>query len=167
MPTCCKCRIEKPESEFYKGRTECRPCKKALSWDSKKKWMERDSGYREARNAEINEWKRLNPGKVRVSKAAWRKTPLAKIGRALRDRLEKPVGRGVAKHCRDLLVVQKWRCVVCRSDLKLGKNLDHVIPLASGGRHEIGNFQWLCPPCNGSKAAKHPVDFMQSRGFLI
>jgi 5-methylcytosine-specific restriction endonuclease McrA len=164
---CCKCGADKPQTEFYLKRTECKPCKKALSWGSKKRRMERDSSYREARNVEINEWKRLNPDKVRAWKGAWKKTPVGRISKALRRRQEKPVGRGVAKHCQGLLMLQRWRCAVCRADLKQGKHLDHVIPLAAGGRHEVGNFQWLCPSCNLAKSAKHPVEFMQSRGFLL
>ena len=41
------------------------------------------------------------------------------------------------------------------------------MPLARGGKHEASNLQLLCPPCNMSKNAKHPIDFMQQRGFLL
>jgi 5-methylcytosine-specific restriction endonuclease McrA len=167
MPVCCKCRLEKPSAEFYAGRTECKPCKKAISWASKKKRMERDSAYREARNAEISEWKRLNPEKVRAWKAAWRRTPVARVASRLRERLARPVGRGVARHCRDLLVRQKWLCAVCAGDLRDGKHLDHIIPIAAGGGSVAGNFQWLCQPCNLAKSARNPIEFMQSRGLLL
>jgi 5-methylcytosine-specific restriction endonuclease McrA len=33
-------------------------------------------------------------------------------------------------------------------------NVDHVVALASGGIHDIDNFQTLCGPCNKSKGAK-------------
>jgi 5-methylcytosine-specific restriction endonuclease McrA len=107
----------------------------------------------------------------KAEKAAYKSTPAAKIQRRLAKRLRRAesvsVGMAVARHCEGLLGLQKWRCAVCRADLKLGKHLDHVIPLAAGGRHEVGNFQWLCPDCNLAKSAKHPVEFMQSRGFLL
>lgn len=151
---CCKCGEDKPRTEFYLGRTECKPCKKSISWADKKRRMGRDSAYRETRSAAHRRWKSLNRDKVRVWNAA----------RRLKER---PATSGVAKHCRAVLERQKWRCAVCRADLKQGKHLDHVIPLAAGGLHEIGNFQWLCPGCNLAKSAKHPVEFMQSRGFLI
>lgn len=62
---------------------------------------------------------------------------------------------------------QKWMCVVCRCDIKDGYHLDHIMPLALGGTNASVNLQLLCPACNRKKHAKHPVDFMQSQGFLL
>lgn len=45
--------------------------------------------------------------------------------------------------------------------------MDHIMPLALGGTNTDDNIQLLCPTCNRSKHAKHPVDFMQQRGFLL
>jgi 5-methylcytosine-specific restriction endonuclease McrA len=56
---------------------------------------------------------------------------------------------------------------VCRACLKAGYELDHIVPLASGGRTERTNLQLLCMPCNRSKGAKNPTDFMQQRGLLL
>ena len=73
------------------------------------------------------------------------------------------LSRGIYKR---LLELQRGLCVVCR--IRLDKyHLDHIIPLAAGGEHSDKNVQLLCPLCNLSKSAKHPVDFMQSRGFLL
>ena len=67
-----------------------------------------------------------------------------------------------------LLRLQRGRCAACRGDLKSsGHHLDHVMPLALGGEHADTNIQLLCPPCNMRKQARHPVEFMQSRGFLL
>ena len=168
---CCKCGEDKPQTEFHAGRTECKPCKKAISWANKKRRLASDPNYRARRNAELREWKRRNPEKVRVWRRAWKKTPLSKLAARLRERATRSrtnaLGRGVTRHCLQLLVLQRGRCAVCRVQLGDDKHLDHIIPLAAGGGHEVGNFQWLCPPCNLSKHAKHPVDFMQSRGYLL
>lgn len=60
------------------------------------------------------------------------------------------------------------RCACCRRNLgESGYHIDHVVPLALGGMHDDSNLQLLCPSCNMSKHAKHPIDFMQSRGFLL
>lgn len=67
-----------------------------------------------------------------------------------------------------LLTQQKWKCVCCGADLKAdGFHLDHIQPLAGGGLNSIDNLQLLTPKCNLQKGAKHPIDFMQSRGFLL
>jgi 5-methylcytosine-specific restriction endonuclease McrA len=63
---------------------------------------------------------------------------------------------------------QRWRCAVCRCDLKKsGNHMDHIMPLAKGGQHAPQNIQLLCPPCNVRKSAKDPIAFMQERGFLL
>lgn len=67
-----------------------------------------------------------------------------------------------------LMKLQKGKCAVCCCNLiETGKHIDHIMPLALGGSHDDQNIQLLCPTCNLTKSAKHPVDFMQSRGFLL
>lgn len=66
-----------------------------------------------------------------------------------------------------LFKFQRGKCACCRVSLDDGSHLDHVIPLALDGPNEDWNMQLLCGPCNLSKGAKHPVEFMQSRGFLL
>jgi len=69
---------------------------------------------------------------------------------------------------KNLMALQQGRCACCRCDLtKAVVNLDHVMPLALGGEHADKNMQLLCKTCNNQKYAKHPVDFMQEKGFLL
>lgn len=62
---------------------------------------------------------------------------------------------------------QKGKCICCRKSIKNGYHIDHVIPLALGGGSEKENLQLLCSVCNLQKCAKHPIEFMQEKGFLI
>jgi len=41
------------------------------------------------------------------------------------------------------------------------------MPLALGGANADDNIQLLRSTCNQQKHAKHPVDFMQQKGFLL
>ena len=67
-----------------------------------------------------------------------------------------------------LMILQRSKCACCHADLKCTNyHLDHMMPLARGGKNEDLNIQLLCPTCNMSKHASHPIDFMQSRGFLL
>jgi 5-methylcytosine-specific restriction endonuclease McrA len=62
---------------------------------------------------------------------------------------------------------QRWKCAVCRTSVRKGYHVDHIQPLARGGKHEPLNLQLLCGSCNVRKSAKDPIAFMQSRGFLL
>lgn len=66
----------------------------------------------------------------------------------------------------DLYAKQRGKCAACYKQLTTW-HVDHIIPLSKGGEHGIRNFQLLCPRCNLSKHASHPIDFMQKLGFLL
>lgn len=53
------------------------------------------------------------------------------------------------------------RCLYC---LEPASHLDHVVPLAKGGRHAIWNLVPACIDCNMGKRASHPLTWAQRRG---
>lgn len=63
--------------------------------------------------------------------------------------------------------LQKGKCPCCAQPLGDDYHLDHKMPLALGGLNVDTNMQLLRAKCNLQKAAKHPIEFMQSRGFLL
>lgn len=66
-----------------------------------------------------------------------------------------------------LFVLQHGRCACCGEPLGSDYHLDHIMPLSLGGTNTNDNIQLLRKQCNLRKRAKHPVEFMQSRGFLL
>jgi 5-methylcytosine-specific restriction endonuclease McrA len=67
-----------------------------------------------------------------------------------------------------LFAMQKGRCACCKVEFVGTKyELDHIEPLAKGGRHADDNLQLLCMGCNRAKADKDPITFMQQLGFLL
>lgn len=55
------------------------------------------------------------------------------------------------------------RCGKREPEIKL--TLDHVLPLAMGGKNVIKNAQPLCQPCNSSKHNKH-IDYRPKRTLM-
>jgi 5-methylcytosine-specific restriction endonuclease McrA len=108
---------------------------------------------------------------IRHLMADWnRKNVAAKREHTRRRRAKLRAGGGSLSKdiVKKLLAAQRNRCACCKTDLLVsGLHLDHVLPLAKDGENVDTNMQLLCPPCNLSKSAKHPVDFMRSRGYLL
>lgn len=105
-------------------------------------------------NERATEWKRANREKTAAAMA--------------RRRAKASSGESFTKRdIEDLLVSQRGVCVACRSSLAAGYHVDHVVPLKLGGGNDRTNIQLLCAPCNYAKAAKHPIDFMQQKGYLL
>lgn len=66
-----------------------------------------------------------------------------------------------------LFKLQRGKCAICRCLIKSGYHVDHIQPISKGGTNGKDNIQLLCPTCNLTKNASDPIDFMQSRGFLL
>lgn len=84
-----------------------------------------------------------------------------------RARMRAAGGSHTADDIHLLMKLQKGKCAVCRCGIRSRYHVDHVIPVVLGGSNDRLNLQLLCPTCNREKHAKHPVDFMQTKGFLL
>lgn len=171
MKFCKKC------SAKFDGR-ECKICHNARS----KKWAadhpERVKASTEkwhAANPEklkenIARWRLANPERVRELKAKWRATNPEKrrvMQHNRRARIRTIGGKLSKGLIGKIFALQRGKCPCCGRSLGDDYHLDHKMPLARGGANEDKNMQLLRRECNLQKKAKHPVDFMQSRGFLL
>lgn len=150
---------------------------------AERKW--RKANPEKAKAAKLA-WEKANPQKVRAMElarnarrdkvairarvAAWQKanpdrfkTQMA----SLRARRRGAEGKFSGKELAELFEKQKGCCAVCKIPLPKRYHKDHIKPLARGGSNYICNIQLLCQPCNSSKHARDPIEFMQSRGFLL
>lgn len=119
------------------------------------RWAARYAKDPEASKKKCAEWRKNNPGKTRVYMQNYK---------AMKDASGEKLSLGLAEK---LFKLQGGKCPCC--GLPLGENyhLDHIVPLKLGGPNSDENIQLLRQRCNNQKNAKHPIDFMQSRGFLL
>ena len=94
--------------------------------------------------------------------------PEVRKRRAERQRLRKPWdGSVTAESVAAILEAQGGRCAACRSDIRSGYHMDHIMPMARGGESTLANLQLLCPRCNSKKGAKDPHAFAKEHGRLF
>ncbi len=162
-PRCKVCR--KAQLKTYYDNNREKILARSAKWDSEHPDKARDRVRKYSKNNKEKElqraarYRRENRGAVLESQRI-----AAHNRRAIIRGSEGKLSKGLSAK---LLVLQKNKCVCCRRSLEYGYHQDHIVPLAMKGPNEDGNIQLLCPTCNLSKKAKHPVEFMQSRGFLL
>lgn len=123
----------------------------------------------DAGRAKCREWRTKNPDKASIAARKWAKAnpDLAREYKRNSDAKRRSAdGRHTAADIAALHRLQKGKCAACRSPLD-AFHVDHIVAIARGGTNDRINLQLLCPTCNLQKGAKHPVDFMQSKGFLL
>lgn len=174
-------------SRYASGR--CKPCtnKYNKSWKtahnkrkvdpndkrtSKEKRRDRDAIRYQLRKEEFREtsrkWFEANSIRAKELAIRWRKeNPDAyrvqrQNRRARKSNLKLSIGLSLI-----LFALQRGKCACCGLPLGNNYHMDHIMPLALGGTNTDDNIQLLRQRCNNQKHAKHPVDFMQSRGFLL
>jgi len=116
------------------------------------------------------EYYAANANKIKVSITQYKKEnpEVRRRARHKRRALKAKCGGTLSKGLTErLMTLQRGKCACCKKSVKDGHHLDHIMPLILGGSNTDDNIQLLCPSCNCSKGAKHPTDFMQSRGFLL
>lgn len=150
--------------------------------EGKRKWADSNK----EKIFEINKKQRLkNPELTSEKKAEYRadnKEKIAQAGRIYRENnkdairslkanrraKKREAGGSLSNGIVDrLMALQRGRCACCGKRLGDSFHLDHIMPLALGGSNTDANIQLLTARCNMQKRAKHPVDFMQQRGFLL
>lgn len=193
--TCTKCRQSKQlsESNFKNSKSarfglsaECKTCsgERNLAWSKTdagkalkeklepryKDWRkEYAKAYQKANrfqiNAYVQSWRDKNREHCRLIDAAWARKNKEK--RTEYRHTRRAVGEFSYSIIPTLKHLQKGKCAICRELFTSLVEVDHIMPIALGGTNEALNLQLLCRTCNRSKGAKHPVDYMQMRGFLL
>lgn len=168
--------ISARNAEYYKANAiRIRENVKRWAKENPERLARTRKAYQEAnRDALLKkkaEYRSANRDLVREQSRQWyaenrdRIRPSRKAAKAVRRGAP---GKITAAEVQEVVTLQKARCAVCGVKIMKGHwHLDHITPIAKGGTNSKTNVQALCPPCNLSKSAKDPIEFMQSRGFLL
>lgn len=108
--------------------------------------------YQATHKEEAKAWRRVNLDKGRMSaqkRRSWVKSTA-------------PQGVVPSSTWKSLLEFYGEACMYPECVIDLSRSpleLDHIVPLSVGGRHEVDNFQILCKHHNCSKGAKNSTDY--------
>lgn len=124
----------------------------------------------EKTKARAAEWYLSNIEKAKANAAAYLAKNPEKFKAASQNRRARKISAG-GKLSSDLssrlFVLQRGKCACCGLSLGDRYHMDHIVPLLLGGSNTDDNIQLLRARCNLQKSTKHPVDFMQERGYLL
>lgn len=167
MKTCTRCHESKEESLFYANkqsktglRTECKACTKAGI--DKDRRSEYEAVYREknlerrrklaressARNKEHHKEVRKKYLQTDAGKSMYRKQTQKRYALRKSAYVEdvNPI---------DVFNSQDGVCYLCLKKFEFkDMELDHVMPLSRGGKHEKSNCKMACAKCNRSKGSR-------------
>lgn len=188
MKICTKCKTEKPLDQFYVDSrytggytTRCRECKRKQGHQDYLDNQENKLAYyreyraknkdevnrrkREARNAnrlatneESRKYREANKDKERERQRRWgRENPEKVLEANFRRRVRKANATKFLVTDVDLKKIRSQKCAYCGTSENI--TIDHVVPLAKGGSHSIGNLAPACGICNSSKGAKFVTEW--------
>ena len=132
--------------------------------------------HREKAKEYNRNYQRENRARIAKKQRAWRETPEGRLLRRAAHSRRRAVLRGAdavkltPADYRAMLKRQKHRCAAagCTVDLRVaGYELDHIEPLARGGRHVVENLQLLCPRHNREKWHRDPDEWARTEGGLL
>lgn len=162
---CSECRRE------YRREYQKLPHVKRKHEELRKEWMETRPEYAAKQRKRIRglQQKRREATNDAYGKSyrAANKDKVRSDTRNRRARKKELGGEHTAADIQDILRLQGYKCGYCKVDIRGAFHVDHITPIAKGGRNDRRNLQCLCGPCNQTKWAHDPIDFARSIGLLL
>ncbi len=163
MPSrvCIKCKVTKSYSDFHANKRTStgvhNVCKVCHNQASKERYALKGQLLRQqmANQRATNYEYRIEIERRSREKRKEVQRPRKNARQQIRNRLVK--GSKFTILDKDLRKLYSQPCFVCEA--KDNQSIDHIIPLARGGNHSIGNLMTLCQPCNASKGKRLLVEW--------
>lgn len=115
-------------------------------------------------------WRQENSDRLKALKKAWLAVNSLRTRCYTENRRARKKANGgshTPEQIEELRTKQRHRCAGCKASIRNHYEVDHIIPIASGGTNDIGNIQLLCMPCNRSKHTKSPEQWAREQGRLL
>lgn len=129
------------------------------------KVRESDARHRAANPDKARErnarYRAANPDKARESTARYaRANPESARARERRRRARKAAVESRPYNEADVFAAYNWACCFCGNP---ATDIEHFRPISKGGPDAAENLLVACGPCNSSKGARDPLEFLASR----
>lgn len=151
--------LKKSAERYVRDRAKVIARSKAWAEKNREKKAAQSAKYRERYPEKMAnfrfEWLRNNPDWVAVKDARRRARKLASNGRF------------TASDVKYLFGKQRGSCAWCKTSIRDGYHVDHVIPLAKGGSNVAKNIVLSCASCNTRKSSKDPLVWARQLGMLL
>ena len=184
MKACTRCKVEKPLNEYYHDkrskngiRTDCKSCvlaKAKVNYQNKRQEKLAIQAKYYKTHAEVykeysKKWRASNPDKTRQYHQEYAQVNFEQERIRHREKAHKRraeiKGNGVFKVLpKEMKRLISTPCANCGSLDNI--TIDHVLPIARGGRHSIGNLQSLCGSCNFSKGKKTMTEWSKYKELI-
>lgn len=144
-------RADNPERAREKASKDSRQFREANP-DYHREWYEANAEKERARlRASMRQWRRANPDAERERKRRYREKNAEAVRKREREktyarRARQPYSPELARLMAELV---QQPCAYCGATENI--TIDHIIPLARGGKHEATNLAPACLSCNSSK----------------
>ena len=172
LKACAACGQTKQAQEFSKNKTlksglnsSCKECIKARSKIQYQKHLAQrlqdKSVYRETHRADLREKAAEYRKQSWDVNKLWRTSNREKIRLTAARRRARVRGNTIGLvTVRDVKSMLTKPCTYCGNK---SEHIDHVIPLARGGSHSLGNLAPACQPCNLQKNKKFVIEWKASK----
>lgn len=154
---CKKCTLQRHAEWVSKNRATVNLNSQAWNLRNGEQKRKHNAEYRAVKKDEIN-------AKRKAQRAA--DPSIERVKAATRRAWKKQNGGRLSKDIvQQLLEKQQGLCACCSTPLNGVFHLDHIMPLALGGRNADDNVQLLLPRCNMQKHKLHPDEFLKRKNL--
>jgi 5-methylcytosine-specific restriction endonuclease McrA len=161
MKPCNRCKETKPLSGYSKNAKRpdglCPECKECAKLRSKERYKKEGD---KLRRQMAGQRKRDYEHRISIERASRQRRkeeqrPLKNARQSIRNRVV--YGTIYLLDKKKIAKLYNQPCSYCGGTENI--SLDHVVPIARGGNHSIGNLMPLCRSCNSSKGKKLLVEW--------